>query len=134
MRAHGRLVGLLTGLPGGAVHELADEVLRGVAVGLGGGERLHLVHHLLVGEELGEPVGGQHQELVLRPDAVVAQRRRAAHVRLRAHVVDLEGFQKPAVPLGLPQRERGKKINKRQQNLGVCRLTFERIRTTIKTQ
>ena len=52
------MVGLLTGFPGGAVHELPDEVLRGVAVGLRGGERLHLVHHLLVGEELVQPVGG----------------------------------------------------------------------------
>jgi hypothetical protein len=105
MRAHGR-VGSLTGLPRGAVDELPDEVLRGVAVGLRGGERLHLVHHLLVGEELVEPVGGQHQELVLRADAVVAQRRRAGHVRVSADVVDLEGFQKPAVPLGLPAREK----------------------------
>ena len=101
------MVELLTGLPRGAVHELPDEVLRGVAVGLRGGERLHLVHHLLVGEVLVEPVGGQHQELVLRAnDAVVAQRRRAGHVRVRADVVDLEGFQKPAVPLGLPDRKR----------------------------
>jgi hypothetical protein len=36
---------------------------------------------------------------------VVAQRRRAGHVRIRADVVDLEGFQKPAVPLGLPVPE-----------------------------
>jgi hypothetical protein len=53
-----------------------------------------------------EPVGGQHQELVLRADAVVAQRRRAGHVRVRADVVDLVGFQKPAVPLGLPERKK----------------------------
>lgn len=102
----GLVVGLLTGLPRGADHELADEVLRGVAVRLRGGERLHLVDHLLVGEVLVEPVGGQHQELVLRADAVVAQRRCAADVRVRAHVIDLEGFQKPAVPLGLPDKNR----------------------------
>jgi hypothetical protein len=39
---------------------------------------------------------------------VVAQRRRAGHVRVHADVVDPEGFQKPAVPLGLP--ENGKKL------------------------
>jgi hypothetical protein len=40
---------------------------------------------------------------------VVAQRRRAGHVWIRADVVDLEGFQKPAVPLGLPVPEIKKK-------------------------
>lgn len=96
--------GLLTGLPRGADHELSDEVLRGVTVRLRGGERLHLVDNLLVGEELVEPVRGQHQELVLRADVVVTQRRCAADVWVRADVVDLEGCQKPAVPLGLTEK------------------------------
>jgi hypothetical protein len=95
----------LTGLAGGAEDELGDEVLGGVAVGVLGGERLHLIDHLLVGEVLVEPVGGQHEELVVRADTVVVQRRGAGDARTRAHVLDLEHFQQPVVPLWLPHKQ-----------------------------
>jgi hypothetical protein len=96
---------ILTGLPRGAEHELGDEVLGGVAVGELGSERLHLVDHLLVGEVLVEPVGGEHEELVVRADAVVAQRRGAGDVGVRAHVLDLEHLQQPVVPLWLAHKQ-----------------------------
>lgn len=73
MQREDTTVGFLTMFPCCPLHQFSDEMVRGIAFGMLGGEHRHLINHLFVGEILIEPVRRQHQELVVGTDPVVTQ-------------------------------------------------------------
>ena len=95
---------VLTGLVCGAEEDLVAEVLGGVLVGVPCDERLHQRHHLFVGEVIVEAIGGEDEELVSWPEAVVPEERLASNVRGGPDVVHLENLQEGIVPPRLQQQ------------------------------